>query len=225
MAWMHNKTPARLGEFRIVQALASAPVLKEIPWGKPRHETVSKMHTDLLDIMQTTIDEMVSAKMYYGMTGRTINYRSLAYEQMAQLAVSRLKSTRLIPTVSFARSEDGSYYPSQTHDMQYFSLSGGSIKRVTPLEVKTRLRQKFFDHYKDVGLIEGTTIVDGEDSALIKAMGALNCEEVGMTSLDQLIILQQMTETVIHSIRHANRPDKYGRHCLGILHCGVAKAS
>lgn len=218
-AWRKSTTPSTIETYRIAGALATIPVLEQIPYGKPSKQAVLKMHQDLLTIARSNADDMNTAKQYFGSDGRTSNHRGLGYEHIAQLSISRLHSARLIPVPSFARSDNGSYYPSQTHDLQVLNLNGGDINFVTPLEVKSKNLQKFYTRYQEVGLVFGTGMIDEGEAAVTKAVELFEAEHDGTASPEDIAALDHLTESVVHSIRHFRRPERYGKHCLGAMRC------
>lgn len=224
-AWNKDWYPLRREEFRILSTLAGVEVLREIVSGKLTRESISAMHDSLVDIAMENSDELKMSRLHYGKEGRASNYRGVAYEQIALLGISRIKSTRLIPFVSFARSEEGIHYPSQTHDMQILSLRDNSIQSFAPFEVKTKQSLGFRNRYTDVGLISGTSLIGDGDGAIHDTVRLFDAERRGVATQDDTVQLQAITERVIHDLRHLKRPELYGKHCLGIMKCSLAQAA
>lgn len=68
-------------------------------------------------------------------------------------------------------------------------------------------------------------MIEKGELPLNDAVAAFEAERDGNATQEQLHALDAMTETVIHAIRHHRRPERYGRHCLGTLRCGIEIAS
>lgn len=224
-AWITDKPPARTEELHIATALASIPVLVEIPYGKPSKPAVRMAHTGLLQVARQNVDEMLLAKKHYGREGRSSNHRGLGYEHLTQLSISRMLSARIVPIASFARSASGAHYPSQTHDVQFLNLDRGNIMSVTPIEVKSKLKNRVYKRYQDVGLVAGYELIERGETALSQAIELFEQEALGTATPDEIGVLAEMTDSVIHSIRHFRRPERYGKHCLGALRCELKTAA
>lgn len=210
----------RSGEYRIATALAAAPVLAELPYGAPQKGTIHNFHRTLLLTAKLNITDMMT-EQGRGLFNIATNYEGLAYEHLAQLSISRIGGRRLFACSAFARSDNGTHYPSQTHDVQILHLDRGDITSVTPTEVKRTIKTEFYSHYRDVGLLAGHDLTHNGDLSLPHALRLLEREQEGKAAPDDTVFLDAMTESTIHSIRHFQRPERYGKHCLDALRCTI----
>ena len=200
-------------EYRIASALAAIPVFLELPSGAPKLSTVSQFHRTLLDTARLNVDDFVNNKNAQRFSV-ALNYEGLAYEHFTQLAISRTGGRRLFACSAFARSDNGTHYPSQTHDVQILHLDGGTITAITPTEVKRTLQERFFERYRDVSLVSGLGLLHEGALTPSAAIELFEREVNGIALPEEITMLEAMTDTVIHSIQHHRRPERYGRHCL-----------
>lgn len=219
-AWRKSTTPDTVGEYRIATALATIDVFRELPYGKPTLQSVADMHSRMVDIMLMN-DHDMQAALRHGNTGRAYHHRGFAFELLSMCAVNRLFSTRLLATPAFARSDNGKYYPEQTHDVQYLYLDGGSVVDAVPNEVKTRLRTKFFERYVMTGLTDGVALTQNGHFSVSTQVYRLKAEIDDTIAPYDEFMLQDVTDTVLHSIRHVKRADTAGIHCPGRENCTI----
>lgn len=216
-AWRKSTHPSTTGEYRIATTLASAPIFEALPQGRPPKQLLLDTHERLVSIAESNVTDM---RMYrqQGWEGRYSNHRGFGYEQISQLAISRLLTSRLIATTSMARADSGAYYPWQTHDLQIISLDRETITRITPAEVKTRLRPAYFQRY-DAALIGGRRLIGDNDNAVHQTVSLFRQELNGEISAEGLDYLDGLTDEVIHAIRHYHRAEEFGRHCVNASRC------
>lgn len=233
-AWYKNTTPDTTSEYRIADALSTVPIFRELPYGKPSKQTMKDVFTRQLEIATLNNQDMLVAKAhqarhrYEGMfdySGREANHRGLAYEQLSRLGVNRLLSTRLFATSSLARADSGMYYPDQTHDNQCFYLDGGEITATVPLEVKSRLRNRYFFRYQNAGLVGGEGLTHDGHYTIDGMLRRLKREAEGSADLQDIEILTTLTDDVIHSIRHYRRPERAGIHCHDRRKCELGRTA
>ncbi len=234
-AWLRDVPPDTTAEYRIAGALSTIPVFRELPLGKPRKQTMRSSYEKLLAITECNQEDLERTEEYarhlrptsdsFDYSGRAANHRGLLYEQLSQLGVNRLHSSAFFATSSFARSDNGRYYPDQTHDNQCLYLHGGEIVDVIPLEVKTRLRKKFFHRYKNAGLISGTVLTHDGNRNTSTLIAQLRREAEGLASKEDKRSVEGLTEDVIHSIRHFKRPERAGIHCREPQRCVIGKTA
>lgn len=211
-AWLSSRWPNTENEYRIASALATIPIFKELPFGKPAHETVKKVHSDLVSIASMNAHDMVISQQH-GLSGRASNHKGFAFEILSRLPITRLGTGRLIPCPSFPRSDSGSYYPEQTHDIQFLLLNGSRITSVVPTEVKSTLSLKHFRRYTGSALISGDMLTCDGQLTIPKIVGCYQREIDGVATESDRAALDLVTSAVIHSIQHYRRPERAGAHC------------
>lgn len=217
-AWRKNTAPSTIGEYRIATALMSTDVFRELPYGKPSLQTIADMHHKMVDLLALNDQDMRTARLY-GNEGRAANHKGLAFELMTMCALNRMYSSKLIATPSFARSDSGLYYPEQTHDVQCVYLKWGEVAEVIPSEVKSRLSGKFLARYVGSGLISGEALTHHGQFSISKQVERFQAEVNGTIEPYDEFMLQDITDTVLHSIRHFKRPELAGIHCTDRRRC------
>lgn len=134
---------------RIETTQSAYPVLESVVMGQDtptaRHEAFAR----LLDVTHRTgqlgVEAEATAQPSAG------SYFGLINEQNTMLAINRLPSSHLFAATSLARSDDGNYYPDDTHDVQVISLFkkmrlDKRKLRITPLEVKSTTMPVHYAH-------------------------------------------------------------------------------
>lgn len=217
-AWRKNTIPSTIGEYRIATALMSVNVFRELPYGKPSLQTIANMHHDMVNLLVLNDVEMRTARLN-GNEGRAANHKGLAFELITMCALNRMYSSKLIATPSFARSDSGLYYPEQTHDVQCIYLKWGEVAEVVPSEVKSRLNGKFLARYVRSGLVSGEALTHHGQFSISKQVERFQAEVNGTIEPYDEFMLQDVTDTVLHSIRHYKRPELAGMHCTDRRRC------
>ncbi|HET7630429.1 MAG TPA: hypothetical protein VFK03_03580 [Candidatus Saccharimonadales bacterium] len=202
--------PSTFQRHRIEALLALAPALRQLPGGPPDKAALALSYDQLLNVAETnfqaTLDDRYARHFQ--------NHYSLAFEFNSLLACNRLLSKRLLALPTLARADDGNVYPRETHDIQILSLSGADIDKTTPVEVKSTLKQEYFERY-DAALIGGhRDLLLGDQLDIGQTLQLFRLEQLGVATATELAYLEQMTDSLIHSIRHYNRSKEFGRHCL-----------
>lgn len=216
-AWQKDVWPDGSDQYRIASTLALAPIIEAIPQGIIPKRTLRACQDSLLSVAELNYSDMQIA-ISSAFHGRASNHQGVAYEQIASLGINRLMSSRIVSLSSLARSGTGFYYPKQTHDVMILNLDKNNIARVTPAEVKSTLKIKVSNRY-EAALFGGKATL-GEDRGMIgTALTAFRDELNGTTSVEQLELLESISHSMIHSIRHHHRAEKFGRHCLDISTC------
>lgn len=218
MAWYKDKTPATAGEYRIATSLATIGVFRELPLGKPSLESIANMHSSMVDIMVMNDADMRIAERHK-LHGRAAEHKGLVVEHLAMCAVNRMLSSRVIAIPSFARSDSGMYYPDQTHDIQMLYLNGGTVSDVIPNEVKSRRSGNAFNRYTHSGLVFGEEITQKGAFSLSTQVRRFVAELNDTIEPYDEFMLQDVTDSVMHSIRHFKRPEISGIHCTVKRRC------
>ncbi|HAC56331.1 TPA: hypothetical protein DCF80_02420 [Candidatus Saccharibacteria bacterium] len=211
-AWYRGITPATVGEYRIATALATIGVFRELPLGKPSLDAIANMHSSMVNVMMMNDADMRTAQRHR-LHGRAAEHKGLITEQLAMCAVNRLFSSRVIAIPSFARSDSGLHYPDQTHDIQILYMDRGKVTEFVPSEVKSRRSGKAFDRYVRSGLVFGEEITQNGAFSLSTQVARFVAELNDTIEPYDEFMLKDVTDSVMHSIRHYKRPEVSGIHC------------
>lgn len=74
------------------------------------------------------------------------SYRGLIHEQNTLKSINHLLSDSLLGTPSLARSDNGTNYPGQAHDVQVMQFWGRRPSVVRPVEVKSQSEPRRYEH-------------------------------------------------------------------------------
>ncbi len=226
-AWRKGTYPSTFQSLRIESVLAMEPVLAQLPDGLPTKDTLDTSFNNLLSVARQNADNM-QAELAGPQPGRVTNHIGLGFEFNSQLSFNRLKSRNLLALTTLARGDDGSIYPNETHDIQAIGFKHGNIDQITPIEVKSTLKGRHFDRY-DAALIGGhRDLLIGDSLNLAQSVELFEREQAGTASHEDLLLLDQMTDSVIHSLRHYLRSqesnDREERHCRQRKKCAIPLA-
>jgi hypothetical protein len=216
-AWERDTVPDATEQYRIASTIALAPIIEAISRGVLSKQTLRACQEQLIDVADLNFNDMMTA-VSTGSEGRASSHMGVAFEQIATLGVNRLLSARIVSLFSLARSGTGFYYPKQTHDVMILNLDRGNITRVTPTEVKSKLKVKFSNRY-EAALVGGKAMLGEDRRAIGDILGMFRRELEGGASDSEHEYLDTISASIIHSVRHHHRAEKFGRHCLEITRC------
>lgn len=216
-----GREPDRTAEFRIAAAMSRIPILEDLVDKKPTKDTLRNAQRLQLMVTQEAVAQLESAQEA-GWQARAGNYLGLCNELLAICATDRLQSARIIAFPSNARADSGYPYPKQTHDIQILSFDGPVIRQVTPLESKNRLRPGHSMRY-EAALLGGEQHLLASGLTHGEAVHLMTAEADGHElSSEDTRSLSEITDSVIHVVRHWHRAKDFGRHCLNNTECRIA---
>lgn len=216
-AWARGAVPDTTEQYRIASTIALAPIIEAISQGVVPKRTLQACQEQLIDVASLNYDDMMAA-VASGSEGRAASHMGVAFEQIAALGVNRLISSRIVSLFSMARSGTGFYYPQQTHDVMVLNLDRGNIIRVTPTEVKSQLKVKFSNRY-EAALVGGKAMLGDDKRAIGETIALFRRELEGTADDNEREFLDTISASIIHSVRHHQRAEKFGRHCLQMTAC------
>ncbi|MGV9001735.1 MAG: hypothetical protein ACOH18_02150 [Candidatus Saccharimonadaceae bacterium] len=136
----------RFGEnegHRAALNLAYAPLIKSIIVGNVRPNIVQQT---FLDTAEVAHNSKLSLDRAYkeGDKNAGAFHRGFLFEASALMALLYLDDLRYIPLPATARGDSGYYHREQTHDISIINQHWGDIKKVIPVEIKSKasLRDK-----------------------------------------------------------------------------------
>lgn len=133
---------------------------------------------------------------------RATEYIGLAHELNAIYSIARKKSPTLAAFPAFARGDSGVFLPTQTHDIHVVGMYWGAIEDSIIAEVKTRPKPDHYERYEAI-LIGGTVHLHPDNSPDPSYLAELYAKEYrGITTSDEFETLEDISRTVIHSVRH-----------------------
>lgn len=127
--------------------LAFAPLVKSIIVGNVRPNVIQKV---LLDTAEISHDSKLSLDRAYdaGDTNAIAYHKGLLFEASALMALLYLDDPRYVPLPATARSDTGYYHREQTHDISVINQHWGEIRKIIPLEIKSKASLRDKRRYK-----------------------------------------------------------------------------
>jgi hypothetical protein len=134
-------------QYRLALALAYAPLIKSIIIG---NVTDTIRHQAMYDTAQFAelVSNEITRYSEVGDRATTNGFIGLAHELNALLALHYLDDPRYIPLPSTARADTGYFHANQTHDLMIIHQHWGQIRKVVPIEIKSRPSQRDRQRYK-----------------------------------------------------------------------------
>lgn len=129
-----NDTPCHDRALRIETSRATLPVFSSMVQETFTTPVRRAYHETLLDIAGRSANLLEHSIENRG--AHVGNYKGLCAEQLGILALSREMTGRLVAMPSLARSDSGTHYPRETHDIQVLSHHRGVRQSITPVEIK-----------------------------------------------------------------------------------------
>lgn len=147
LAYEHAKEheyPDHTRNLRVQTALGFLPLFSAVIDGDFTPHNRKKAYESLLALSDKTLGLAEEALA----DNRPVvsNYRGLAHEHNTIKSVNHLFSDHLLGAPSLARSDNGTHYPHQTHDVQVMHFWGRRPDVVKPLEVKSAVKPKRYEH-------------------------------------------------------------------------------
>ncbi len=215
--WLRDVWPDGTDQYRIASTLALAPIIEAIPKGIIPKRTLRSTYENLLTVAELNYNDMQTS-IQADFSGRAASHQGVAYEQIASLGINRLMSSRIVSLPSLARSGSGFHYPKQTHDVMILNLDKNNIARATPTEVKSTLKIKVSNRY-EAALFGGKATLGQSRENIGVALVAFRNELNGTQTDEERVLLETISNSLIHSIRHHHRAKEFGRHCLDLSEC------
>jgi hypothetical protein len=138
---------------RLALNLAFAPLIKSIIVGNVAESVRSSVMQDTVSIAADSI-RVLDATHARGDIGASGHHQGFLFEANGLMALLYMNDARYVPLPSTARADTGYYFASQTHDISIINQHWGEIRKVIPVEIKSRSTRKDRQRYKAL-LIRG----------------------------------------------------------------------
>ena len=138
---------------RLALNLAFAPLIKSIIVGNVADSVRESVMRDTAAIA-TNSTRVLNEAHARGDTDTSAQHWGFLFEANALMALLYMNDARYVPLPSTARADTGYYHASQTHDISIINQHWGEIRKVIPVEIKSRSTRKDRERYKAL-LIRG----------------------------------------------------------------------
>ena len=198
-------------KFRTALDLAVLPLMRGIVEGYIAPETSEKVFLDCLNIA-----ELNAVHTDLAQKNRNANalaaHIGLGYECNALLAFNRVRSQTLFVIPAMARSDSGLYHRRQTHDLLVVNQRHGTLRSVTPVEVKSVASARDRARY-DALLVRGKMHLSVEGKYFpLDTLRAIAADYAGVATEEERYIANTATVRFMNMAR-----DYYSGTALGKL--------
>lgn len=138
---------------RLALNLAFAPLIKSIIVGNVAESVRSSVLQDTSAIA-TDSCRVLDEAYARGDIKTSGHHRGFLFEANGLMTLLYMNHAQYVPLPSTARADTGYYHPSQTHDISIINQYWGEIRKVIPMEIKSRSTRKDRERYKAL-LIRG----------------------------------------------------------------------
>ena len=132
---------------RIALNLAYAPLIKAVIVGNVQENLMDQALLDTAEIARDSVTSLQLARKR-GDVDAIAFHRGFLFETSALMALLYMKDPRYIPLPATARGDSGHYHRDQTHDVSIINQHWGEIKKVIPVEIKSKASMQAKRRYK-----------------------------------------------------------------------------
>lgn len=186
--------------FRYALNIAFAPLVKSIIVGNVTNRTMIEVMEDV-----TLIGERASEKLTDVIVAKKTeeigDYVGLLHELNALTAQLYMQDPRYIPLPASARADTGYYHRSQTHDISIINHHWGDIRKVIPVEVKSKASLRDRQRYHALILRGKMHLTPNNVFDPRVTNAAYRRVLVGGASLKDHVIVEQLSTTVRELLR------------------------
>lgn len=134
---------------RMALNLAYAPLMKSIIVGNVHTSTIRQVFLDTSEIAHDS--RLLLEQAYQEEKGDAAAFhRGFLFETSALMALLYMEDPRYVPLPATARADSGYYHRDQTHDISIINQHWGDIKKVIPVEIKSKASSRDKKRYKSL---------------------------------------------------------------------------
>lgn len=186
--------------YRYATNLAFTPLMKSLVVGNVTESVMQNVLTDNIEIGRRASRALTDALEDHDIDAIG-DFIGLLHETNALIAMLYLQDPRYIPMPSSARADTGYYHREQTHDISIINQHWGEIRKLIPVEVKSKASLRDRRRYNAL-IIRGkmhltpNNIVDPRvtNDAYARVME-------GSGSLEDHVVVEQLSTTVRELLR------------------------
>lgn len=179
--------------------LAFAPLLKSIIVGSVSHDV---MQRTLLDTSEIANDSRLSLDRAYREfdSDAAAYHRGFLFEASALMALLYMDDPRYVPLPATARADTGYFHREQTHDISIINQHWGEIRKVIPVEIKSKATNRDKRRYRAL-IIPGKIrlSINGVDPR--DTVDAFYDLEHGQATTKQLVAIEQLSTQLREMLR------------------------
>lgn len=187
------------GGHRTALNLAFAPLIKSIIVGNVQPEVMQRV---LYDTAEIAHDSRLSLEHAYrtGDIDAAAFHRGFLFEASALMALLYMEDPRYVPLPATARADSGYYHRDQTHDISIINQHWGDIKKVIPVEIKSKASNRDKRRYRAL-------IIPGKLRLSVGSVNSSDTADVfydlarGVATTEQHIAVEQLSTQLREMLR------------------------
>lgn len=179
--------------------LAFAPLIKSIIVGNVRPNI---MRQAFLDTAEIAHDSKLSLDRAYKENDVITSafHRGFLFEASALMALLYMEDARYVPLPATARGDSGYYFREQTHDISIINQHWGEIKKVVPIEIKSKASLRDKRRYKAL-------VIQGKLRLSVGSIDPRDTTEAfydlvhGTSTVEQFVAIEQLSTQLREMLR------------------------
>lgn len=184
---------------RLALNLAFAPLIKSIIVGNVADSVRESVLRDTAAIA-TDSARILNEAHARGDTETSGQHWGFLFEANALMSLLNMNDARYVPLPSTARADTGYYHASQTHDISIINQHWGEIRKVIPVEIKSRSTRKDRERYKAL-LIRGKMHLSVNDHDPRSTVRAFQGIVDGTASEKEVASLEDISSNIRNMLR------------------------
>lgn len=185
--------------YRTAVNLACAPLIKSIIIGNVQEEVLRSVLGNVAEIAQLSRKALDTA-YEEGDTAAGAYHRGFLFEASALMALLYMDDPRYVPLPATARGDTGYYHREQTHDISIINQHWGEIRKVIPVEIKSKASQRDKRRYKAL-IIPGRVRLSAEGVDPRETVNAFYDIAQGSASMRQVASVEKIAAQLREMLR------------------------
>lgn len=198
--------------YRHAVSLACTPLMKSIAVGNVTEVTRHGAMRNILSLAELVSDE-ISAYSAAGDKDTVSGFVGFAHELNALMALLYMDDPRYVPLPSTARADTGYYHREQSHDIVVVNQHWGTIKKIIPIEVKSRPSQRDRKRYNAL-LVRGKMHLSITGSDPRETIHAFARIQKGVADVGDSVSIERMSTAFREMLHLYNKGETVGGDVL-----------
>lgn len=213
--WLSNEDTSH----RLALNLAFAPLIKSIIIGNVSEGVYQSVMRDTASIA-TDSSRVLDEAYARGDTKTSGHHWGFLFEVNGLMTLLNMKDARYVPLPSTARADTGYYYASQTHDISIINQHWGEIRKVIPVEIKSRSTRKDRQRYKAL-LIRGKmhlSVNDYDPRSTVRAFQGIVDETASDKEIASIETISNQLRNMLRLYQQGVTPEGFAIDSLTRFH-------
>lgn len=184
---------------RVALNLAYAPLMKSIIVGNVQPSALRQTLLDTAEIARDSQLALARAHEREDLDAVAFHHGFL-FEASALMALLHMEDPRYVPMPATARADTGYFHRDQTHDISIINQHWGDIRKVIPIEVKSKPTGRHKRRYKAL-IIPGKARLTIGDAHVNETVNAFYNLAHGKVTAEQMVAVEQLSAQLREMLR------------------------